>query len=303
MNRLEIAPFIHPTPKLLGWVIAICLHLVVGYYLFQPQHISLQFNQRAFIPVQVIGKVPKGIPDTQFSSKAVPVSHKRQDTKREKPVQEKVALNTLPLQTLQKRQEIPQPRAPINRTEVVAPKHKISPEPTVDINPVITVNIITTAPIQSKPIQPEHGRWQLTKNIYKVQPNADVNNGIVLNTFCPVAIKSQDLSLNQDYKVCYRPVPPMPFSAQKSGHCILIYDITNTGRVNNIRLKHCTEQHFEAPSVNVAKKWYFYPKVENGQTVMVADKQTRINYRLKDEFDRIIPESHDLTRTRNHQFK
>jgi len=95
---------------------------------------------------------------------------------------------------------------------------------------------------------------------------------------------------NVDAQPCYRVPPVMPWRAKRSGHCHLEFDVHDTGKTKNIRLKGCTERGFESAAVEAVDVWTYLPKIENGEAVERLDVKNKITFRLTDEAGRIIPE-------------
>ena len=88
--------------------------------------------------------------------------------------------------------------------------------------------------------------------------------------------------------------PQMPINATKSGHCIIDLFIDTNGRVENVTIVSCSENIFEAPTLEAAYKSRYprrYPPNEgNCRTVAYELKGKRHTYRLVDEDGLIIPE-------------
>ncbi len=86
-------------------------------------------------------------------------------------------------------------------------------------------------------------------------------------------------------------IPPiMPSSTQKSGHCIVTFDVSVSGETHNISVQSCTQRLFERPSVKSVARWKYYPKVQNRQPVARRGLVTKIRFNLADEKGMIIPD-------------
>ncbi len=86
-------------------------------------------------------------------------------------------------------------------------------------------------------------------------------------------------------------VPPiMPMRAERSGHCVLEFDIGLDGKPFNIEARYCTQNIFKRPSIRAATKWNYRPKIKNGQPVIRRGVSTQISFDLTDENGQIIPE-------------
>lgn len=91
--------------------------------------------------------------------------------------------------------------------------------------------------------------------------------------------------------VCARLPPVMPAEADRSGHCTIQFDVLETGWVANERTVSCTQPLFAKASLSAIKMWYYVPKTQRGQTLRTTDFETKITFRLTDEFGVLIDES------------
>lgn len=85
-------------------------------------------------------------------------------------------------------------------------------------------------------------------------------------------------------------LPKMPHRAEKSGHCVVNFDINAKGEPDNIFIESCSEKLFEKNSVKNIKKARFYPKMENGVAVPRKNWRKKVHFVLYDENWRYIPE-------------
>lgn len=93
-----------------------------------------------------------------------------------------------------------------------------------------------------------------------------------------------------DEQPLLRPAPQMPARADRSGHCIMAFDVTSEGAPFNIRAARCSDKIFARASVKAVAKWRYRPKVVNGQAVTRSGMRNKIRFQLTDEAGRIIPE-------------
>lgn len=98
------------------------------------------------------------------------------------------------------------------------------------------------------------------------------------------------LSKDQDAEVCKRHPPDMPSKAQKSGHCNVMFNVTNTGYPTDVQALNCSDPVFKAPAVQSVRFWYYYPKIENGTLVERRNIRSKITFKLTDETGELIPE-------------
>ena len=300
MNRLETTSFTDPTPKMLGWVIAICLHVWVGYWLLKPQTVGVHFNLGSFISVQLVNQPA----DTKLYTKpALEIAlgdKKTSFVKAPKPKEEKNELNASSSIVPQKLQKTNEYLTVINRT--VTQRNANSLKEDFVSRPPIAEEIITTAPVQTEPAQSSYGPWQLTKNNDSIGQNFNYNESIALKVSCPVAIKAQDLTTDQTYKVCSGDYFASLEEIFEPGYCDVIFDITSTGRLRNVKTKFCSEQYLEAPTLVDVKKWYFFPEIKNGKPVMSVGVKHKVTYSVGDDSGGATSALSDLNRKQSSPF-
>lgn len=95
---------------------------------------------------------------------------------------------------------------------------------------------------------------------------------------------------DSDEQPLYRTEPVMPPRAQRSGHCIMQFDVSAEGAPYNISAQSCSEDLFKSSSAKAVSKWKYKAKVVNGQRTARAGITTRITFNLTDERGNIIPE-------------
>jgi len=86
-------------------------------------------------------------------------------------------------------------------------------------------------------------------------------------------------------------IPPiMPPRAEKSGHCLVRFDVSPEGAPFNVVATFCTQKLFERATIKSVQKWKYNPKIVDGRPVARAGVENRVTYRLQDERGRLIPE-------------
>ena len=181
------------------------------------------------------------------------------------------------------------------RTDIVnldEPKDRLE----FQINPKIEEPQI--APKQTKPttlqkITPPPAAPQIETVVAK-KPTVDL---IVLEGKVPdfdqldIDFKPINIAVNDaDEQPMVRVPPIMPMRAERSGHCVLRFDVGIDGKPFNIEAVYCTESIFRRPSIRAAAKWNYNPKIRNGQPVIRRGLKTNIQFDLRDENGAIIPE-------------
>lgn len=82
----------------------------------------------------------------------------------------------------------------------------------------------------------------------------------------------------------------MPPRAEKSGHCMMRFDVSPEGQPFNVQATYCSQSLFKRASVKSVQKWKYQPKVVDGRSVARSGVITKITYTLQDERGRNIPE-------------
>jgi len=82
----------------------------------------------------------------------------------------------------------------------------------------------------------------------------------------------------------------MPPKAEKSGHCLMRFDVSPEGAPFNVDAYYCSSRVFERSSTKATSKFKYNPKIVDGRAVAMRGVETKITYRLTDDRGRIIPE-------------
>ena len=86
-------------------------------------------------------------------------------------------------------------------------------------------------------------------------------------------------------------IPPiMPPRAEKSGHCLVRFDVSPTGSPFNVQTTYCSSNVFKSASIKSVEKWKYQPKIQDGVAVGRSGVENKITFRLQDERGRLIPE-------------
>ena len=95
---------------------------------------------------------------------------------------------------------------------------------------------------------------------------------------------------DRDAQPLVRIPPIMPTRAEKSGHCLVRFDVSPEGAPFNVVTTFCTQSLFERATIKSVQKWKFNPKIQDGRAVSRSGVETKVTYRLADERGKIIPE-------------
>ncbi len=93
-----------------------------------------------------------------------------------------------------------------------------------------------------------------------------------------------------DPQPIFRGTPMMPPRAQRSGHCLVRFNVSAKGAPYNIKTTYCTQSLFERATIKSVEGWKFKPKITNGLPVAMSGLRNKVTYRLTDERGNIIPE-------------
>lgn len=84
--------------------------------------------------------------------------------------------------------------------------------------------------------------------------------------------------------------PTMPPTAERSGYCCMIVDISASGEPHNIRTSYCSEKKFKKPSLMATKEWRFAPAVKDGQAIATFGQIFHNKFRLQTQSGRFLPD-------------
>ncbi len=89
-------------------------------------------------------------------------------------------------------------------------------------------------------------------------------------------------------------IPPIfsqaALQGNKSGHCVLKFDVSKVGTPKNIRVGYCTDERFRDSSIRSLEKWKYNPAIRDQKAVERKDVVTNIRYVIQDSCGTILPE-------------
>lgn len=85
-------------------------------------------------------------------------------------------------------------------------------------------------------------------------------------------------------------VPPAAIDAGKSGQCMMRFNVNAAGRTVDIEAISCTDPMFAENSKRSVRKWYFNPKLKDGERVSYCAVETKIRYILRGDRGEPLPE-------------
>ena len=110
-------------------------------------------------------------------------------------------------------------------------------------------------------------------------------------------LETPDVEANEIYDRQAQPlvrippiVPVAAFESGNSGHCVLEFDVSPIGAIENIRVGYCTNDVFRESSVNSLAKWRYNPAIRNGKGVTRKNVETKIRYVIQDACGNTLPE-------------
>ena len=95
---------------------------------------------------------------------------------------------------------------------------------------------------------------------------------------------------DRDAQPLVRIPPIMPPRAEKSGHCLVKFDVSPDGAPFNVTTPYCTQSLFKRASIKSVERWKYNPKIVDGRSVSRSGVESKITFRLSDERGRLIPE-------------
>lgn len=98
------------------------------------------------------------------------------------------------------------------------------------------------------------------------------------------------INVDSEEKAILRLAPVMPTRAERSGHCIVRFDINAEGAPYNITTPHCSQSMFSRPTLKAVSGWKYRPAIQGGQAQSSRSIETRMTFNLADENGNIIPE-------------
>ncbi len=84
--------------------------------------------------------------------------------------------------------------------------------------------------------------------------------------------------------------PQMPPRADRSGHCMMRFNVSVEGQPYDVQATSCSQSLFTGASVRAVQNWRYRPKIRDGQPRPYLGVETRISFQLTDERGRVIPE-------------
>lgn len=93
-----------------------------------------------------------------------------------------------------------------------------------------------------------------------------------------------------DVQPLVRISPIMPPRAEKSGHCLVRFNVSAEGTPFEVQTTFCTQSLFERATIKSVQRWKFKPKIVNGRPVAMRGVKNKVTYKLTDERGNIIPE-------------
>lgn len=96
--------------------------------------------------------------------------------------------------------------------------------------------------------------------------------------------------IDRDPEPIVRTPPAMPGRADRSGHCLITFDISGDGKPYNVAAQSCSQTLFRRAAVQAVSRWTYRPELVQGRPVARTGFRTRIVFNLTDEQGRLIPE-------------
>ena len=107
----------------------------------------------------------------------------------------------------------------------------------------------------------------------------------------PISRDKQEQPTNTNPARIITAAPKMPASANRSGYCCAIFDVTKDGVPEDINTTYCNQKKFKRPTIRAIKKWRFKPAIDKGTPLHTYDKTVIMTFRLTNEEGDIILDS------------
>ncbi len=106
-------------------------------------------------------------------------------------------------------------------------------------------------------------------------------------------LKPSDIKIyadDRDARPLVRFPGEMPANADRSGRCVMQFDVNEDGIPYNVRAVSCTHKMFELNAVRAVQKFKYRPKIIDGAPVHRYGVLDEIVFRLTDENGNVVPE-------------
>lgn len=108
-------------------------------------------------------------------------------------------------------------------------------------------------------------------------------DGLVVKTNVVLNMESKETPL-------VRIPPQIPSRAERSGHCVVRFDINAQGAPFNITTPYCSQNMFSRPTLKAVSGWKYRPAMQDGAAQTSRSVETKVVFRLMDENGEMIPE-------------
>jgi protein TonB len=85
-------------------------------------------------------------------------------------------------------------------------------------------------------------------------------------------------------------MPPRFAEGDKSGHCLVRFDVSPEGAPFNVNATYCSSSILERATTKSVLKWKFQPKIVDGLPTAMRGVENKVTFRLMDERGNILPE-------------
>ena len=154
---------------------------------------------------------------------------------------------------------------------------EFTPEDTVEIaefeiNPQVveqdvaerTVVLDALEQIETPPAPPV---LEVTKTLKPIEPISDMVGGIPEFPKPEIPTTRITPAIVQDPGPLVRIPPQMPPRAERSGHCVVQYNVSAEGSLYDVQALSCSQDIFRRPSVRSVQKWTYRPRIQDGRPV------------------------------------
>lgn len=82
----------------------------------------------------------------------------------------------------------------------------------------------------------------------------------------------------------------MPEDAYRSGHSMVMFDLSEVGKLINVKIIKSTQSIFDRPTIESVEKWVYSESTKESDPDSRINLTTKVSYILVDEYGNVIPE-------------
>lgn len=112
----------------------------------------------------------------------------------------------------------------------------------------------------------------------------------LLNVGTDFSVPKFEMPINEKPEMLKAGFPNVPPLAKRSGHCLMIHDVTPAGFPTNIKTKSCTDNIFRNSSIVSTMQTRYAPQTQNGAPAFLVNATRKVSFKLVDKRGNVVPE-------------